>query len=99
MKNMRSVLSTMESYSCSVDDGKAVVGKEANGSGVVESCAAETNGTDDASVGVSAAESQSSAIEGNGLLANGVTGCSVLEKSNAGGCDNGLSSNHTSLYI
>ena len=82
-----------------MDSGKVAADGEAKGSSAVESCAVETNGTDVALAGVGALETQSLAIKGNGLLANGVTGWSELEKLKAGGCDDGLSSNQTSLYI
>ena len=50
------------------------------------------------SAGADGGELQSSAIEGNGLLAKGGIGWDEVEKSKGGGCDFGLSSNQTSLY-
>ena len=101
MKNMRSVLAMMESNSWEGSVGGVAGEAEVKALGMVALWLSETNGSKAAAgrefARADGGKLQSSAMEGNGLLANGGIGWSELEKSNGGGWDLGLSSNHTSL--
>ena len=89
MKNMRSVLAMMESYSWEVEGGGSEIGADANGSGMSALGADEIKGSmaevGEEVMGVEGLESHSSAMEGKGPLAKGGIRCSEFEKSKGAG--------------
>jgi hypothetical protein len=91
MKNMRSVLTTMESYRREGEGGEVGRGVGPKGSRTVPGRSASAGRSEQMTGGVrvgsvgAAKESRSSAVEGKGLLAKGGTGWSEVEKSKGAG--------------